>query len=281
MSKRNSFIDVALSQVGYKEGKNNDNKYGAYFGKNNVAWCALFVDWCADQVGILKKSIPYSAGCGTYVNWYKERGLWLDGSLKPKKGDLILFKPTSKGATASHIGIVYNVDNNYVYTVEGNAGKNTDGVYKFKYKIGYKTILGYGMVDYKDEEIKPDVIYQTYDCKKKKWLPNVTNDSDYAGNIGHSVGGIFINLTKGNIKYRVHQIEGNRWLPSVTNRDNYAGNKKPIDGIQITSDKYKIVYRVHIKNGNWLDWVDKWDNTKSGYAGIYGKEIDAVQIKVD
>ena len=31
---KNEFIDVALDEVGYKEGKNNDNKYGKYFGKN-------------------------------------------------------------------------------------------------------------------------------------------------------------------------------------------------------------------------------------------------------
>lgn len=281
MSKRDEFVNVALSQVGYKEGKNNNNKYGAYFKMNNVAWCALFVDWCADQVGILKKLVPYAPGCGTYVKWYQDRGLWLDGSLKPEKGDLILFKPTKKGYTASHIGIVYNVDNNYVYTIEGNAGENTDGVYKFKYKIGYNKILGYGKVDYNDDPGKADVIYQTYDCKKKKWLPNVVNDKDYAGNKGNSVGAIFINLTKGNIKYRVHQLSDNRWLPSVINRDNFAGNKKPIDGIQIKSDDYSISYRVHLKKGGWLDWVSKWDNTKSGYAGIIGKEIDAVQIKIN
>lgn len=281
MSKRDELVNIALSQVGYKEGKNNNNKYGAYFNLNNVAWCALFVDWCADKVEILKKLIPYAPGCGTYVNWYKEKGLWLDGSLKPKKGYLILFKPTVKGATASHIGIVYDVDDKYVYTVEGNAGSNTDGVYKFKYKIGYDKILGYGMVDYNDEESKADVIYQTYDVKKKKWLPNVTNDKDYAGNIGNSVGAIFINLTKGNIKYRVHQLKDNRWLPSVTNREDYAGNKKSIDGIQIKSDNCKISYRVHLKKGGWLSWVSKWDNTNNGYAGIYGKEIDAIQIKVN
>lgn len=281
MNDRQKFIDVALSQVGYKEGANNDNKYGKHFNLNNVAWCALFVDWCAEEVGILNVLIPYAPGCGTYVKWYQERGLWLDGSLKPKKGNLILFKPTVKGATASHIGIVYDVDDNYVYTVEGNAGKNTDGVYKFKYKIGYDKILGYGIVDFNDEESKPDVIYQSWDCKKNKWLPNVTNDNGYAGNKGNSVGAIFINLTKGNIEYRVHQKDGNRWLPSVTNRDDYAGNKKPIDGIQIKSKDYKISYRVHLKKGDWLKWVSKWDNTPSGYAGIYGKEIDCVQIRID
>ena len=47
------------------------------------------------------------------------------------------------------------------------------------------------------------------------------------------------------------------------------------------SDGTPIKYRVHIKGGKWLAWVSKCDDTSSGYAGIYGKEIDAIQIKVD
>ena len=41
------FVKFALSQVGYKEGKNNDNKYGKYFGMNNQPWCCFFVSYCA------------------------------------------------------------------------------------------------------------------------------------------------------------------------------------------------------------------------------------------
>lgn len=34
-----------------------------------------------------------------------------------------------------------------------------------------------------------------------------------------------------------------------------------------------------IKGEGWLSWVSKVDDTSNGYAGIYGKEIDAIQIK--
>ena len=62
----------------------------------------------------------------------------------------------------------------------------------------------------------------------------------------------------------------------MQNRNNYAGNLgNPIDGIQVE----EVAYVVHIKGGNWLAWVYKVDNTSDGYAGIYGKEIDAIQIK--
>ena len=118
------------------------------------------------------------------------------------------------------------------------------------------------------------VMYQTWDCKKKKWLPNVKEGTnDFAGNIGNAVGGIYID----NLEYRVHDLKKNKWLPYVVGRKDYAGNKSPIDGVQVKG----ATYRVHIKGGKWLAWVSKVDDTKNGYAGIYGKEIDAVQIKID
>ena len=62
----------------------------------------------------------------------------------------------------------------------------------------------------------------------------------------------------------------------VIGRNDYAGNlDNPIDGVQI----YGVFYRVHLKNGPWLSWVSKVDETNNGYAGIYGKEIDAIQIR--
>ena len=35
----------------------------------------------------------------------------------------------------------------------------------------------------------------------------------------------------------------------------------------------------HLKNGTWLPWVSKVDDTNQGYAGIYGRAIDAIEIK--
>ena len=115
--------------------------------------------------------------------------------------------------------------------------------------------------------------YQAYDNVKKYWLPNVAiGSSDYAGNYGNAIGGIYAD------KYsmRVHDLNKNEWLPWVHNRDDYAGNLgNNIDGVQIKD----ATYRVHLKRGSWLPWVSKVDDSSEGYAGIYGKEIDAVQIK--
>ncbi len=126
-------------------------------------------------------------------------------------------------------------------------------------------------------ENKKELTYQAYDFVKKKWLSNIIVGAgfgilSYAGNFGNSISGLYID----HLTYRVHDKIKNIWLPFVVGRSDYAGNlENPIDGVQI----YGAIYRVHLKNGNWLSWVSKVDNTSDGYAGIYGREIDAIQIK--
>lgn len=115
--------------------------------------------------------------------------------------------------------------------------------------------------------------YQTYDNKKNKWLPKVEiGSNDYAGNYGNSVSGLRVDK----LTYRAHDKVKGYWLPWVTGNLDYAGNlPNDIDGVQIKN----ATYRVHLKNGGWLSWINKVDDTNYGYAGIYGRSIDAIQIK--
>ena len=115
--------------------------------------------------------------------------------------------------------------------------------------------------------------YQTYDNVKNKWLPKVkAGTKDYAGNFGNGVSGVRI----ANLEYRAHDKVKKKWLHWIAGDTDYAGNlPNDIDGLQIKN----ATYRVHIKGGGWLSWISKVDDTPQGYAGIYGKTIDAVQIK--
>ena len=134
----------------------------------------------------------------------------------------------------------------------------------------------------KTNSINNDIIYQIWDDVKNKWLPNVKNDSDYAGIYGHDVCCIYANASVGNVYYKVH-YKGGKWLPEVKNRNDYAGlYNKPIDGFMIKSDTKQLTYRVHLRRTNkWLPWVTGYNqnDSKNGYAGILGQEIDAIQIK--
>ncbi len=131
-------------------------------------------------------------------------------------------------------------------------------------------------------KLNVDITYQTWDDVKNKWLPNVVNDSDYAGIYGHDVCCIYANASIGNVYYKVH-YKGGKWLPEVKNREDYAGlYNKPIDGFMIKSDVRQLTYRVHLRRSNkWLPWVTGYNKNDSnnGYAGILGQEIDAIQIK--
>ena len=146
MNQREEIISIALKQVGYKEGKNNATKYGHWYGLDYNPWCAMFVSWCAATAGISTDIIPKYAGCGTGYKWFKKRGL-VDKT--PQRGDIVFYKPTKIGATSSHTGIVVDVNDTYVITVEGNAGSNTDGVYRMCHYRTYKNFLGFAHPKYK------------------------------------------------------------------------------------------------------------------------------------
>lgn len=137
-----------------------------------------------------------------------------------------------------------------------------------------------------EETIKPiqefKITYQVWEDIKNKWLPNVVNDTDYAGRYGSDVCCVYANANKGNVYYKVH-YKGGKWLPEVKNRNDYAGlYNKPIDGFMIKSDTKQLKYRVHLRRQKrWLPWVTGYNTNDSnnGYAGIIGQEIDAIQIK--
>ena len=126
------------------------------------------------------------------------------------------------------------------------------------------------------------ITYQIWDDVRNNWLPNVVNDSDYAGIYGHDVCCVYANANKGNVYYKVH-YKGGKWLPEVKNRSDYAGlYNKPIDGFMIKSDNKILSYRVHLRRKNiWLPWVNGYNQNdhNNGYAGIIGQEIDGIQIR--
>ena len=188
MSKNyaSTVIDIALAEVGYLEKKTNSNldsktanagynnytkyardfdqKYPNFYNgrKQSAAWCDIFVDWCmvkAYGVDEARKLLgqplkSYGAGCSWSMRYYKSIGCFY--SKNPKVGDQIFFY-NSKLNDVVHTGLVYKVDTNYVYTVEGNTSSesgviaNGGAVEKKKYNINYYRIAGYGRPKYDTE----------------------------------------------------------------------------------------------------------------------------------
>lgn len=143
-------VTVALTQIGNVGGDPYWSWYG--FG-SRVEWCACFVSWCANECGYIDTGvIPKYAGCVNGVQWFKDRGQWVDGSAEPVPGMIIFFDWDSPDGSSGpqdglsdHTGIVQKVENGIVYTVEGNSG---DSVRQKQYSVGYYEILGYGVPQY-------------------------------------------------------------------------------------------------------------------------------------
>ena len=135
-------VTVALSQVGNVGGE----PYWSWYGFNSrVEWCACFVSWCANECGYIDTGvIPKFAGCVNGVQWFKDRGQWLDGSAEPVPSMIIFFDWDSDGES-DHVGIVEKVENGIVYTVEGNSG---DSCRENHYAVGHYEIIGYGVPQY-------------------------------------------------------------------------------------------------------------------------------------
>ena len=197
----------ALSQVGYLEKKSNkdlddfvknagDKNYTKYArdlaktdifngSKQGYAWCTTFaVDCFVESYGLDRaKKMLYlpdkslAASCRYAVNYYKKAGQFYIAF--PEVGDQIFF--SSNGETPTHTGLIYDVDDKYIYTVEGNTTganpsiKNGGGVAKKRYKVNDKYIFGFGRPNY---DIVPD--------DKPVYVPQIGDKVIYQSNVHYT-----------------------------------------------------------------------------------------------
>ncbi len=164
--QRADIIGHAATQIGYTEGMWSINKYGAWMDANKQDWCAIFVSWCADRAGVAQSVIPHTTSATTCCYGVRRSGQWhysqyRGGDYTPRPGDLIFFNWIGNyDNTCSHVGIVAEVTENTVITVEGNAYYSgeyktlnwNDGVRNKCYSLDNRTICGYGVPAYEGEE---------------------------------------------------------------------------------------------------------------------------------
>lgn len=168
-------LHIALEEVGYLEKKTNSQLYSktanagsanyTKYGKEMhdlyptvmdypAAWCDAFVDWCfykaygiTNAIGLIGGSFNDYTPASAQL--YKNKKAWYTSN--PKPGDQIFFKNSTR---IYHTGLVYQVDNTYVYTIEGNTSgasgvvANGGGVCTKKYKLNNSKIAGYGRPNY-------------------------------------------------------------------------------------------------------------------------------------
>ena len=138
-------ISIAKTQVGYTE--NYGTKYGAWMGYSNMAWCAAFLSWCANEAGIPSSIFPRSASVGGFINLGAYHFATDISGYIPKAGDIMLFKPLANSRTDSYytppvINGKYKAYSHVALVVSADATKGTvtiiDG--NWGHAVRYRTI---------------------------------------------------------------------------------------------------------------------------------------------
>ena len=127
--------NVAKSQVGYHEanfldysgtsnGSGNITEYGRWYGRQGY-WCNVFASWCGYVAGIPSSIYPRLSSVGpSYYSTLPAAGadcFSFSSGRKLQPGDLIFCCTCSGGyGCIDHVGLVVDVDENTIYTVEGN-----------------------------------------------------------------------------------------------------------------------------------------------------------------
>lgn len=190
----NANLDSKTANAGNK----NYTKYGRdvdaianfYNGKKQgYEWCDVSHDWCHIQAwgAELAKKVLYQpdASCGAGCNWsasyYRQHNAFFK---VPKIGDQIFFGPAGH---ETHTGMVRDVDNKYVYTIEGNS---SNAVRLKKYLLTDASIAGYGRPNYElvadhfDEKPKLDNIPAAWAETSVRWcVENGLMAGDENGNL--------------------------------------------------------------------------------------------------
>lgn len=159
----NEFVSVMQSWVGYSEANGkykqiidlyNSHKPLArgYKLKYSDEWCDGTISAAAIKAGAVD-IIGTEVGCEEHVKIFKKKGIWIEnGTITPKKGDIILFNwgdnTQPNDGYSDHIGVVEKVSGNTITTIEGNKSR---AVGRRTLKVGAGNIRGYARPKYKAE----------------------------------------------------------------------------------------------------------------------------------
>ena len=316
---RKKVVNTINEWIGTKEGSKNYEAILKIFNnsinidrviKKDDGWCAATVSTAWLKLGIAQY-ICYGFNCDLMKAQAIAKGIWVErDNYTPKIGDAILYDWQDDGigdntGTIEHIGMVTSVGKNSFIVTEGNYDKqvktrimNING----RYIRGFIT-PNYAYIAKNSSQSITTPFVSSQGVANGKWLKVINNGSTYNGILGKALTGFALKVNKGTIQYSAHIKNGN-WLGNVTGfnykdyNNGYAGNGQPaekggpIDAIKINYKTpseiinkygyYKAAYRVHVLGGAWLNWQYDTETTngQDGYAGIFGKTIDAIEVKL-
>lgn len=244
---KNEMLEIILQEEGYLEkvktcsetnlylkrkdaGNDNYTKYWDIVDRTmqGQAWClaflvAMFHKCFGKSVAqkLMFMTSGYTYYTPTSANYFKNNSSWFN---TPKVGDFVFFKNSTR---IHHVGLVIDIDDKHIYTIEGNTkggsnivDANGGGVFKKEYLKTNPNIAGYGRPKYSlldGEKYTPNTWYQDnkgwwyakteYEYAKNEWL-TINKCKYYFDDKGYAVSGCwtingkryFFEDTKGAVK---------------------------------------------------------------------------------
>lgn len=254
--KVNMVCNLAISEVGYLEKLTNDQLYDktANPGRGNFTKYAYEIDTLWPT--FYNETVSGKDGCSSYVDWlflhlfgkenaqkmlyYPEKSGGADCKESadcfrargkfftvPMKGDKVFF---GDYGAEGHTGIVVNVANNVIYTVENNVSVNggPEGVYMKQYDLTETYIPGYGRPNYAVAIVKGE----TPEVPEEPEQP-VTGDITEGATVKIKPGAVYYNGSKAPdwilpIEWVVKSLSGSRAVLGASADGAYTINS-PID----------------------------------------------------
>lgn len=181
-------IDIALAEVGYLEkskaayksigkeclyektkyaGSDNYTKYGYEMNRLYpsvmdfpAAWCDAFVDYCFYRAyGVANAKAMIGGHFDDYTKnsarlYIDHEAFFYAKTFHGRKGDQVFFSKDGTFNGIYHTGLIYDSDDSYIYTVEGNTSSGSEvvanggAVCKKQYRHDNAKLYGFGRPNY-------------------------------------------------------------------------------------------------------------------------------------
>lgn len=169
----NKVIEWAKNEVGYTPYSGKRTKYADHLDslgdiyngpKSGYDWCDVFVDDAFIAVFGKTKGMKMlyqdyrglGAGCGYSANYFRRNNAF---TKTPQKGAQIFYGTTGN---EYHTGLVVDVDERYVYTIEGNIGGGNGRVGKKTVAKNSSTISGYGIPNWDVVATEEKIVFRKF-----------------------------------------------------------------------------------------------------------------------
>jgi hypothetical protein len=119
-------LQIAKSELGYREKASGYTKYGDWYGKHvghgsyyaDAPWCDMFLAWAADNAGVEDWAGEF-ASTPDHASWFQKHHAW---GHKPEPGAIVFFSFSGGKSIGDieHVGIVEKVHGDKLTTIEAN-----------------------------------------------------------------------------------------------------------------------------------------------------------------